>query len=82
MASRVTTLRHNLCNLLHPDQISLDLDPMGFRLKARRSLGLFRRHGFQLKKNFSEQIWKLANFVRHPKLLITKVSARKWPSVP
>jgi hypothetical protein len=45
-------------------------------------MGLFRGHHFQLKKNLGEQSWKLANFVRHSKLLITKVPVRKWPSVP
>jgi len=36
----------------------------------------------RVEKNLGEQSRKLANFVRHPKLLITKVSARKWPRVP
>ena len=33
------------------------------------------------KKNLGEYSWKLANFVRHHKLLITKVSACEWPGV-
>jgi hypothetical protein len=35
-----------------------------------------------VEKNLGEQSRKLANFVRHPKLLITKVSAHEWPGVP
>jgi len=37
---------------------------------------------FPVEKNFGEQSWKLANFVRQAKLLITKVSAYKCPRVP
>jgi hypothetical protein len=42
----------------------------------------FRVPGMLSEKSLGEQSWKLANFVRHPNLLITKVSVRKCPSVP
>jgi hypothetical protein len=47
----------------------------GFCLKERRNLGCFGSKDYWVEKNLGEQGWKLANFVRQPKLLITKVSA-------
>jgi hypothetical protein len=35
-----------------------------------------------VKKDHGEQTWKLANFVRNPKLLITKVPPSECPGVP
>lgn len=44
--------------------------------------GLFRSLRFSVKTNFGEQIKKLAIFVSHSNLLITKVSSSECPSVP
>jgi hypothetical protein len=51
-------------------------------LKERRKIASFGANNFLIEKNFGEQSWKLANFVRQAKLLITKVSACKCPTGP
>ena len=64
----------------NPDRLERQL---GTILSQRETkLDLFREEARPVEKNLGEQSRKLANFVRHPKLLITKVSADEWPGVP
>ena len=53
------------------------------RLSQRETkFASFTANGFPIENNLGEWSWKLANFVRHANLLITKVSACKCPTVP
>lgn len=54
----------------------------GHCLKERQKFAVAKPYHHPVKKNLGEQSWKLAIFVRYSKLLITKVSAGKWPRVP
>jgi hypothetical protein len=65
-----------------PDINGLEDGPIGVSSQRETQFRLVLEQVLPSKKNSGEYSWKLANFVRHAKLLITKVSAREWPSGP
>jgi hypothetical protein len=72
-----------ICPCAHARESGSVRSPARTILSQRETkLDRFREQSSTVEKKLGEQSRKLANFVRHPKLLITKVSAHEWPGVP